>query len=95
MAAVDSGEVRAGGHRRSPTWARVSFYLLLFAWNAYFLGGIAYTIWMRHHPNVQAGQNNVVLSLLFDLLVVGNLVILGLGFIVYRLIRRRRSSAST
>jgi hypothetical protein len=76
----------AEGHKSC--WTRVVFYVALVAWNAYFLAGIAYTVWMRHHPHVQPGANNAVLSLLLDFLVLGNLVILGVGFIVRRLARR-------
>jgi len=92
MTLVEANEV-ADPERRSRTpWARVAFYLALIAWNTYFVGGMIYTLWMGHHPNVQTGRNNVVLSLELYSLVLGNLVILGVGFVVRRLARRRQSS---
>jgi hypothetical protein len=75
-----------------PRWARVSFILILVAWNAYLLAGFAYTLWMRHHPHIQSATNNVVLSLEFDLFIVGNLAIVATGVIVRRLARRRHRS---
>ena len=65
--------------------------MVLITWNTYFLGAIVYSIWMRHHPHVQSGQSDVVLSVEIYSLVLGNLVILGLGFIVRRTARRKRS----
>ena len=86
-----SGAVKPTRPRSTP-WARVVFYVVLFAWNAYFLGAMAYTVWMRHHPHVETGQNNLVLSLEVWSLILGNLMILGTGLLVRRLARRRQPS---
>jgi hypothetical protein len=66
--------------------------VILFAWNAYVLVAFAYTLWMRHHPHIQSGANNVVLSLELNLFIVGNLVIIATGAIARQLAGRRQRS---
>jgi hypothetical protein len=77
---------------RMQHWARKAFFLVLFAWNVLVLSGVAYTLWIRHHPRIQTGASNVVLSVELDLLIVGNLVILAVGLIVRQIARRRPTS---
>ena len=85
-------EVKTQGESSRPRWARVSFFLILLAWNAYLLVDVAYTLWMRHHPHIQPATNNVVLSVELDLFLVGNLIIVATGAIVRQITRRRQRS---
>jgi hypothetical protein len=77
---------------RKRQWARISFFLILAAWNVYLLVGAVYTLWMRHHPHIQPATNTLVLSVLLDLFVVGSVVIVAAGAIVRQLARRRQRS---
>jgi uncharacterized membrane protein YhaH (DUF805 family) len=78
-------EARSAGGRLT----RSLFWVGLAAWNALALIMLGYTLWMRHHPNVQAGGNSVALSVELDLWFLGNVAILGVGLIVRLLARRR------
>src|SRR5450631_1839024 len=64
------------------------FVALLIGWNALWLGGVAYTLWMRHHPNVRPWQTSLGLTLDVYMLFLGSLVITGVGLIVRQIIRR-------
>jgi hypothetical protein len=68
------------------------FVALLVGWNAFWLGCIGYTAWMRHHPNVQAWQTNLQWTIALWAIGMGSLVILGVGAIVRWIVRRPRSS---
>jgi len=56
--------------------ARILFFLILFAWNAYLLVGLP-THCGCGTPSIQSATNNVVLSVELDLFIVGNLLIVG------------------
>jgi hypothetical protein len=88
-------EVRIQRESSRSRLARHFFLLILFVWNAYLLGGVVYTLWMRHHPHIQSAVDHVVLSLELDLFIVGNLVIVGTGAIVRQIARRRRSEVAS
>ena len=92
MAVTETNQIVKPIRPRRTHWARVVFYVVLFAWNAYFVGAMGYTVWMRHHPHVETGQNNVVLSLEVYSLILGNLRILGTSLLVRRLSRRQQTS---
>lgn len=95
MPVFTAHEVKTRRESSRPQWARILFFLILFAWNAYLLVGFAYTLWMRHHPHIQSATNNVVLSVELDLFIVGNLLIVGTGAIVRQIARRRRSEMAS
>lgn len=98
--AAQPGPTRA---EREPGWAVVwrvraprlkgqtqkrVFVALLIGWNALWIGGVAYTLWMRHHSNVQPWQTSLGMTLEVSMLILGSLVIAGVSLIVRQIMRR-------
>jgi hypothetical protein len=90
MAVASTSDVASETQPHGARWGRATFFVVLSIWNICLLGSMAYTLWTRHHPNIQAGQNNVALSVELYSLVLGNIAIPGLGYVAHRLARRRR-----
>ncbi len=94
MAVAEVNEGLRLAQRGGTSRIKVAFYVVLIAWNAYFIGAIVYSLWMRHHPKVQSGQTDVVLSVEIYALVLGNLAIFGAGLVARRIASRRASSSA-